>query len=56
MDFGVRSTPTSVTSMLEFLYTHLTKILIYWILLCLLGELTDVLTGKATTVKYSYNL
>jgi len=55
MNFGVLSTPTLVTSVLEFHYTPLAKIQIYCVLLCLLGELTNVLTGRATTVTYSYN-
>jgi hypothetical protein len=55
MDFGVLSTTTLVTSLDEFLHTPLTKVLIYLLLACLLGELTDALTDKATNVTYSYN-
>jgi len=55
MNFGVLSTPGLVTSMLEFLYTPLAKIHIYWVLTCLLDELTDVLNGTPTNVTYSYN-
>ena len=54
-NFGVYSTPTLVTPMFEFLYTPLAKILIYWVLPFLLGELTGVLTDKATIVTSSYN-
>jgi hypothetical protein len=56
MNFGVLSTPALVTPLGEFHYTPLTKIQIYWVLPCLLSEISDVLTGKAKSVTYLHLL